>query len=139
MERKVLSCLAIEDDVVDIRILEEVIAEGDGSIVIGVCRSIKEAEAALARGGYDVILLDMFLPDAVGLEGLKRLLQLFPEVPIVIMTGQYSSDLAREAHTLGAEGCLPKGTYTYGELAQVLRSATETHRLKAQLQRMKIQ
>jgi DNA-binding NtrC family response regulator len=67
-----------------------------------------QAASAFARAAPDVALLDERLPDGSGVELLGRLLVLAPSVPIVMLTGNASIELAVRAIKLGAEQFLTK-------------------------------
>jgi DNA-binding NtrC family response regulator len=75
------------------------------------CQSADHASAALeafAERTFDVVLLDVQLPDASGLDLLVRLRAMRPEVPIVIMTGHGTSQMAFDAIARGASNFLDK-------------------------------
>ncbi|MBI4660283.1 MAG: response regulator [Verrucomicrobia bacterium] len=57
----------------------------------------------------DVVLLDLLLPDADGLELLENFKQTHPDLPVIIMTGMGSDEsLLKEARTKGAAGYVSK-------------------------------
>jgi two-component system, NtrC family, response regulator AtoC len=56
----------------------------------------------LAQGGFDCVLLDYHLPDADGLKTLRRIRQAHPDVPVVVVTGAGSEEVAVQAMKLGA-------------------------------------
>lgn len=64
--------------------------------------SAQEAVAWMSRQRPDVVILDIHLPDASGLETFHRLRQLDPRVPIVLITGHGTTELAIEAIKAGA-------------------------------------
>lgn len=73
--------------------------------------SLAEAEARLdADPSIDLLLLDLGLPDASGLEGLARIRAARPELPVVVVSGQEDAALAREALSAGAAGFIPKSS-----------------------------
>ena len=63
-----------------------------------------------ALEGLDLLLLDLSLPDADGLEGLKTLRETFPGVPVAIVSAHQERQLVLDAITLGAVGYIPKST-----------------------------
>ncbi len=63
-----------------------------------------------ALEGLDLLLLDLSLPDADGLEGLKTLRETFPGLPVAIVSAHQERQLVLDAITLGAVGYIPKST-----------------------------
>ncbi|WP_404375641.1 response regulator [Vreelandella aquamarina] len=63
-----------------------------------------------AQEGLDLLLLDLSLPDADGLEGLKILRETYPWLPVAIVSAHQERQLVLDAITLGAVGYIPKST-----------------------------
>ncbi|AQU81247.1 MULTISPECIES: response regulator [unclassified Halomonas] len=63
-----------------------------------------------AHDGLDLLLLDLSLPDAEGLEGLKTLRERCPWLPVAIVSAHQERQLVLDAITLGAVGYIPKST-----------------------------
>jgi DNA-binding response OmpR family regulator len=70
-----------------------------------------DALEALKRCCYDVVLLDLNLPDSMGLETFYKMHSLFPDVPILILTGLIDENLSWHALNEGAMDYLVKGEY----------------------------
>lgn len=71
--------------------------------------SLDEAIALIAReGDFDLVLLDLNMPGAVGFSGLTELRERFPSVPVVIVSAAQERGLARGALAAGAAGFIPK-------------------------------
>lgn len=71
--------------------------------------SIAEAQAVIEReGDFDLVLLDLNMPDADGFNGLATLRARFPSVPIVIVSGAVEGGLISAAIAHGAAGFIPK-------------------------------
>ncbi|MBM79328.1 MAG: hypothetical protein CMJ78_01885 [Planctomycetaceae bacterium] len=73
----------------------------------------------------DVVVLDLHLPDSMGLETFTSLHRQFPEVPIVILSGQEDELFAVEALAQGAQDYVPKGTVDERVLVRSLLYAIE--------------
>lgn len=58
----------------------------------------------------DLVLLDLNLPDVAGLDGLARLRQYFPEVPVAVVSAESDRRIVLDALDLGAVGYVPKST-----------------------------
>jgi DNA-binding NarL/FixJ family response regulator len=86
------------------------------------CRSLEEARTACREGGpFDLILLDLNLPDAKGLQGLRTLREDCPNVPFAMLTGTQDEFVIRQAQAMGAVGYLLK-SWTPDRLKQALKS-----------------
>lgn len=131
-----IDLLLVEDEEFDAMLFQDAILtcrEQSPKIKIAVCSSIKQARDALENQAFDLILLDINLPDAVELEGFKQLIMLFPEIPIVIHSGVYSSKLACEAIALGAQDYIVKGTMSKEDLVRTLVHAKMRHEVHKRL------
>jgi sigma-B regulation protein RsbU (phosphoserine phosphatase) len=88
------------------------------------------ASAHLAEGDADVVLLDLALPDASGLDALRTLRSAAPLVPIVVLTGDDDDELALAALRAGAEDFLVKDTVTGELILRAVRYAMERRRIR---------
>jgi DNA-binding NarL/FixJ family response regulator len=71
--------------------------------------SLDEVTAVIEReGDFDLVLLDLHMPGAVGFSGLIELRERFPSVPVVIVSAAQERGLARAALAAGAAGFIPK-------------------------------
>jgi diguanylate cyclase (GGDEF)-like protein len=82
----------------------------------------------------DAVIVDLDLPDAMGLDVLVRLRAAVPTVPVVVLTGDDNEDLAVQAVRAGAQDYLVKGRVDSWILARSLRHALERHRLVRELE-----
>lgn len=62
----------------------------------------------LEHADYDVVLLDYMMPGITGLTVLQHIQERHPSVPVVMMTGHTSSQVAAQALAVGAQACLVK-------------------------------
>src|ERR1700722_12627679 len=86
------------------------------------CRSLDEARTACRVGGpFDLVLLDLNLPDAKGLQGLRTLIDEYPKTPFAMLTGTQDEFVVRQAMAMGAIGYLLK-SWTPERLKGALRS-----------------
>ncbi len=73
--------------------------------------SCEEAVAVIeARGAADLVLIDLGLPGASGLEGVRRLREAHPEMPVVVMSSADDKDTVLAALDAGAMGFIPKSS-----------------------------
>ncbi len=94
---------------------------------------LAQAISDLAQDSYDVILLDLSLPDSRGLETLKTLKEHSLAIPIVILSGINDEELAIQAVRQGAQDYLVKGQVQGEILVQALRYAIERKHIEEQL------
>lgn len=86
------------------------------------CRSLDEARTACReQGPYDLVLLDLNLPDAKGLQGLRTLRDECPDVPFAMLTGTQDELVIRQAQAMGAVGYLLK-SWTPERLKEALKA-----------------
>ncbi len=116
--------LLVEDDLADALLVQELLADAAPHIELVHVGTLREAEEALP-GGLECVLLDLGLPDAVGLEGLERLRRAAPEAAIVVLTGQDDEQRGVEALSSGAQDYLTKGSVDGRALARAVRYAIE--------------
>ncbi|MBW4555849.1 MAG: hybrid sensor histidine kinase/response regulator [Trichormus sp. ATA11-4-KO1] len=101
--------LLIEDNLAEARLLQEFLRQADSQefSLVHVNR-LGEALNELSRNSYDVILLDLTLPDSQGLSSLPPLMSHAPSIPIVVLTNTNDEKLAIEAVRQGAQDYLVK-------------------------------
>lgn len=91
--------------------LQTVISGGLAGSQLLEAESLADAIALIeANTELDLLLLDLSLPDAEGLEGLTRLREAFPSLPVAIVSAHQERQLVLDAITLGAVGYIPKST-----------------------------
>lgn len=121
--------LLVEDNPGDARLLREILPPGFE------LHHVNRLDAAMAavREAFDVVLLDLTLPDSTGLETFHRLHALAPEVPVLVLTGLDDEEGAVRAVREGAQDWLVKGRFDGELLARAIRYAIERNRLSARL------
>ena len=118
--------LLIEDSAADARLLQEFLKETlHDTFQLTHVERLGKAQQQLASDDYDVILLDLTLPDSHGLSSLNTLLTQTPSVPIVVLTNTNNPELAVEAVRQGAQDYLIKRQMHHDVLVRSLRYAIE--------------
>ncbi|MBI2149528.1 MAG: response regulator [Acidobacteria bacterium] len=126
MTRKPVRVLLVEDNPVDFRLLSaDFVRIGPEEFELKAVTRLSEAVRVLGETGMDVVLLDLFLEDASGLEALARVRQAAPDAPIVVLTGLADEDLALQALKHGAQDYLMKGTVDTRTVFRAIRYAIE--------------
>jgi signal transduction histidine kinase len=131
MKDRALQVLLVEDNAGDARLLREMFSkEKAGSFELTHLLRMSEAVGHLAKGGVDVILLDMGLPDGHGLDTVRRAHAVAPGVPVIVLTGLDDEELAAAAMKEGAQDYLIKGQIENRALPRALRHAIERYRMQ---------
>jgi len=140
MTEKTLHVLLVEDNAGDARLLREMFSkEKPGSFQLTHLLRMSDAEAHLAKGGVDIILLDMGLPDAHGIETVRRAHAVAPNIPLIVLTGLEDEELAAEAMKEGAQDYLIKGQIENRALPRTLRHAIDRHRMQMETEQIRFQ
>jgi diguanylate cyclase (GGDEF)-like protein/PAS domain S-box-containing protein len=126
VKKPIEKILLVEDNPGDARLLREMLDEQQSfDIDLIHVGGVGEAEAYLAKNPADIILLDLGLPDAVGLEGVRRIRAAAPRVALVVLTGLDDETQAGLALQEGAQDYLIKGQIEVRGLFRALRYAIE--------------
>jgi DNA-binding NarL/FixJ family response regulator len=137
-----IRALVVEDNPGDAALTRCFLAECLGSAVQTSCAErLSEAVGCLECKPFDVVILDLILPDADGLEGLRQIVSVVPDVPVVILSGLDDERIAREALNEGAQEFLVKGSVLCAEVGRAVEQAicrknTETRLLRSASARM---
>jgi diguanylate cyclase (GGDEF)-like protein/PAS domain S-box-containing protein len=118
--------LVVEDNGGDARLFREMLSEqSPRSMRVEHVDRLAYAEKYLAESDVDAIVLDLGLPDAEGLDAVRRTRAAAPHVPLVILTGLDDEELAIQALQQGAQDYLIKGQIETRSLQRALRHAVE--------------
>jgi serine phosphatase RsbU (regulator of sigma subunit) len=132
-----LRLLLVEDDDGDALIVTELLADEDDRLEVERARSVAEAGTALADGPIACVLLDLGLPDAVGLDALERLRDTQSGAAIVVLTGDGDEERGTAAVAAGAEDYLVKGQVDGRVLVRAVRYAVERRQAAAVRQELR--
>ncbi len=120
--------LLIEDDPAEVQSMKEMLKSEDAGaseFAVTDVGTLQAASDQLADERFDVILLDLSLPDGKGTDCLGRIRSQAPRVPILILTGDPDEAVDNSAMRQGAQDILVKGQYDAGALARAVRHAIE--------------
>jgi len=124
--KSIARLLVVEDDPSDVVLLRSMFNHwrlpGTEFTHVG---HMSAAETYLAEHPVDVILLDLGLPDAEGLDAIRRVRAAAPGIPMVVLTGRDDDSLAVQALQEGAQDYLVKGQIEPRGVLRAVRYAVE--------------
>lgn len=130
-----LNVLLIEDNGGDARIFEELVNETGEDFRITWARSLKEAAqlAASLTEKLSLVVTDLGLPDAQGTATIDRVMELFPDQPVIVLTGLNDSEIGLNAIQHGCQDFVVKGFTDPLLLTRTLRYAVQRHSAEKQI------
>jgi signal transduction histidine kinase len=129
--------LLVEDDPEHAEFLEEVLQEG-GPVVFAVQRAatLGHARKAASENAFDIVILDLDLPDSRGVETLTQIRATLPEtIPVLVLTDEDGDPLAA-VRAGSEEECLVKGRLDHRLVPRLLYHTLERHRVQSSLRRL---
>ncbi|RME05011.1 MAG: response regulator [Deltaproteobacteria bacterium] len=131
--------LLIEDNPDDVFLLKELLytvhGEETATILLSTAATLAEGMEKLARRPFDLLLLDLTLPDSRGMETFETIHDRFAHVPVILLTGLKDEALGIRAVKQGAQDYLVKGSFDHHLLRRSIFYAIERHRLVRNLHR----
>ncbi len=121
------SLVLVEDDAGDTLLVTEMLSEVAPDLVVTCFATLQSALSAWPSA-VECVLLDLGLPDAMGLSALDKLRAQVPDVPVVVLTGRIDDGIGPEALAAGAQDFLVKGQVDGPRLERSLRYAIERGR-----------
>lgn len=130
----VISVLHVEDDPVHSGLVTRLLTVTEHQFRSTNVTTLADALTAIGRETFDVCLLDLGLPDSVGLATLRRILALHVPMPVVVLTGEGDPWLALAAIKMGAQDFLIKDHLDIRGLSRTLVFACARHRGESAVQ-----
>ncbi|BAY18871.1 response regulator receiver sensor signal transduction histidine kinase [Anabaenopsis circularis NIES-21] len=142
MQKIMIQVLLVEDSLSDAKLLHQIFLQAyQQELKILHVERLSEAielslvnqkhlkdgweSATLKQDKFDVVLLDLGLPDSVGIDTLKEYRAVVPDIPVVVLTGIDDEELAMQALAEGAQDYLVKDQITIQRLVRAIRYAIE--------------
>ena len=139
MKDEPIKILLVEDNPDDVRLLHETLTETDlVQFSLTHVERLNPAIERLRENDFDLLLLDLSLPDSQGLDTLIQAHLRIPDVPIIVLTGVHDEELALKTVQGGAQDYLVKGQINHMLLVRTIRYAIERHRLRQELEKQMI-
>lgn len=130
-----LNILLVEDNPGDARLLDFMLQEALPAYNLTSASTLASAMGSAQETRFDIILLDLSLPDAHGNSTFWKMHAAVPDIPIVVMTGLDDEALAAQLAQAGAQDYLVKGSMDGRGLLRVMRYAIERKRTEIDLRR----
>jgi len=126
--------LVVDDDVSILKVLQMRLESEQYAVV--AASEIREAKERIIEGGFDIALLDLKLDGGTGIELMKSLREVDPDLPVIILTAYGTIESAVEAMKEGAYSYLTK-PFDYRELLVQIRNGIEKAKLSREVKRLR--
>jgi diguanylate cyclase (GGDEF)-like protein len=137
LNRPLIQVLLIEDNPDDALLLREAVRDDAlSSFEFTVAENLKSGLEFLRQNEFDVVLLDLGLPDSQGLASFETIRNTYPEKPVVVLSVLADEKLALEAVQSGAQDYLVKGPTGWEIASRSIRYAIERKRMEEHLHYM---
>ncbi|MBF0477956.1 MAG: EAL domain-containing protein [Candidatus Omnitrophica bacterium] len=130
---KTIRCLLIEDNPIDCRLIQGLLKNSVSNIDIVFEANLQTAMRLVLEQNFDIILLDLMLPDSSGIDTLKKIVTLVPRIPVIVLTGLNDEHIALKAMRFGAQDYIVKGQFTGRILERAVQYAIERKRAQGKL------
>jgi signal transduction histidine kinase/DNA-binding NarL/FixJ family response regulator len=128
--------LLVEDNPADARLLREALKEvANYQFELEHVERLSQALERLRSKDFDVVLLDLSLPDGQGLDNLTPVRDAAPGISILVLTGLDDEEIAVRALRVGAQDYLVKGQADGSSIVRAIRYARERKGTEEQIQR----
>ena len=135
MEARTIKILLIEDNSGDARLIQELLRESQNTnFQIQVYETFKDGMQGLLDGDFDIVLLDLTLPDSPAEKTIESIANQTFAIPFIVLTGYEDNTLAVRAVRMGAQDYLSKDGLEKALLVRVIEYSIERHRLRNQLE-----
>jgi PAS domain S-box-containing protein len=130
-----IKVLLVEDNPGDVLLLQEFLGDvTSAQFELTPVERLENALQVLAQQSFDLVLLDLSLPDSQGLETFVKIYGCAPLIPIIVLTGLDDETIAIRAMQEGAQDYLVKGQVDGNLLGRAIRYAIERKQVQETLQ-----
>ncbi len=127
-----MNILIVEDNPLDAKIISKMLLT-DSQFEIELVDTLSAGLDKLKENATDLLLLDLNLPDSRDIMTFQKVNECFPNIPVIILTGQDDENTAMEALRQGAQDYLFKGKINKNLLLKSLKYGVERKRSEEQL------
>ena len=139
MSARTIDVLLVDDDAADCRLVKLVLSDSVQGVQFRVetAPSLAAATECLGQGRYDVILLDLGLPDSHGISTVQQMQRANSNTPIVVLTGLTDEEMGLKAIKSGAQDFVIKGESLQHALVRIILYAIERKQTEEELKEAK--
>ncbi len=131
MDAEPIKVLLIEDNVGDCELILRMLNTSEiAEFKLTHTSRLTSGLKLLESNKFDIILLDLGLPDSVGFESFKSTLTEHPAVPIIVLTGLANEEIGIQSIKYGAQDYLVKGEFNGKLLVRAIQYAIERKKLE---------
>jgi sigma-B regulation protein RsbU (phosphoserine phosphatase) len=136
MEARPIRTLLIEDDANDVFFIRRTLGSARGAkFIVTSVERLADGLALLAQGGFDVLVLDLGLPDSRGPETLAKALKIAGDIPVLVLSSLDDEEIALKVVHEGAQDYLSKSQIPGQLLSRAIIYAIERAQAKIDLGR----
>lgn len=134
MSNKNIKVLVVEDNPADAQLIQDMMLEYSyGTVELKIAEKLSAAMEMLSDTGFEAVLLDLGLPDSNGLQTLHKVLERFPALPVIVLTGLADENVGIEAVKSGAQDYIVKGQINWRSIHSSIRFAVERKEMESKL------
>lgn len=128
---KPIEVLLIEDNLGDYEIILRMLDTSENAkFELSHTQKLGSGLKLLESNEFDIILLDLGLPDCEGLKSFKSIFKEYPTIPIIILTGLANEETGTKSIKYGAQDYLVKGEFNGKLLVRAIQYAIERKKLE---------
>jgi diguanylate cyclase (GGDEF)-like protein len=133
----ILQILLVEDNPGDVRIIKEIFKDIKSmNVELTNVSTLADAQEKISKIKLDLVLLDLSLPDGYKLEGVKRICTMYPNIPVIVLTGLRDEQISIDAIKIGAQDYMIKDQIDEYILAKAIRYAIERKKMDLKFQHL---
>jgi PAS domain S-box-containing protein len=130
---KTIRVLCVEDNPHDLALIRDALEQQAEGFMVVAATDRKCFEKTLAEGGFDVVLSDFNILGYEGIEVIRKVKEHWPDVPIILVTGTGSEEIAVEALKAGAADYVIKTIKHITRLPHTILNALQRQRVQKEL------
>jgi signal transduction histidine kinase len=135
LDAKPIQVLLVEDSLPDACFVQEILPQDHRVVHV---KSLDEAQSKLATGAFDIMLLDLSLPDGNGLLTFRSMIGKTLSIPIIVLTGLDDEEIAATLVELGAQDYILKRDLSEPTLVRSIRYAIQRKKSEENMNRLAV-